>query len=68
MFSAVQVKDDKQAIEMTKYLIEVGKCDPKRIDSLNQTCLFYVARDGINELAQLFLKYGCKANQVDSYG
>jgi ankyrin repeat protein len=27
-----------------------------------------VARDGINELAQIFIKAGCNANQVDSYG
>jgi len=53
---------------MTKYLIDVGKCDPRKLDSLSQTCLFYVARDGINELAQLFIHYGCNANQVDSYG
>ena len=53
---------------MTKYLINVGKCDPTKLDYLNQTCLFYVARDGINELAQIFIKAGCNANQVDSYG
>ena len=53
---------------MTKYLIDVGKCDPCKLDSLNQTCLFYVARDGMNELVKLFVGYGCKANQIDSYG
>jgi ankyrin repeat protein len=68
LFSSVQIKDDKQAIEMTKYLIEVGKCDPCKLDTLNQTCLFYVSRDGINELAKIFLKHGCNPNQVDSYG
>jgi ankyrin repeat protein len=68
LFSAVQIKDDDKAVEMTKYLIDVGKCDPCKLDSLSQTCLFYVSRDGINELAKLFIYYGCKANQVDSYG
>ena len=53
---------------MTKYLIEEGKCDPCKLDTLSQTCLFYVARDGINELAQLFIEKGCNANQIDSYG
>ena len=53
---------------MTQYLIDVGKCDPCKLDSLSQTCLFYVARDGIHKLAETFLKYGCKANQIDSYG
>lgn len=64
----MQIKDDKQAIEMTKYLIEVGKCNPCQLDSLNQTCLFYVARDGITELTALFIEKGCNPNQIDNFG
>ena len=68
LFSSCQVKNDQKAMEMTMYLINSCGCDPAMLDTLNQTCLFYVARDGREELARLFIQKGCKANQIDSYG
>lgn len=52
---------------MTKYLIEVAKCDSNHQDTLNQTCLFYVSRDGRIDLVELFLANGCQANHSDTY-
>ena len=53
---------------MTKYLIEEAKCDVNQEDTLNQTCLFYLSRDGREDLLKLFLKHGAKANHSDTYG
>lgn len=52
---------------MTKYLIEEAKCNAGHKDTLDQTCLFYVSRDGRTDLVDLFLTNGCKANHCDSY-
>ena len=53
---------------MSEYLIKEAKCNASLEDTLNQTCLFYVSRDGREDLCRLFLEHGCKANHVDSYG
>lgn len=53
---------------MTRYLIEEAKCDVNLEDTLNQTCLFYVSRDGRTDLVKLLLRHGAKANHSDSYG
>ena len=68
LFVSCLVKDDKKAYEMTEYLIKEAKCNAALEDSLNQTCLFYVCRDGRYDLVKLFLEHGCKADHVDSYG
>ena len=53
---------------MTAYLIKEAKCQAAMQDSLDQTCLFYVSRDGRTDLARLFIQNGCKSNHIDSYG
>ena len=53
---------------MTEFLINEAKCNASLEDSLKQTCLFYVSRDGREDLVKLFLKHGCKPNHEDSYG
>lgn len=68
LFVSAVIKDEKKAYEMTKYLIEEARCQAFLQDTNNQTCLFYVARDGRVDLAKLFLQHGCKANHTDSYG
>ena len=68
LFVSCLIKDDKKAYDMTEYLIKEAKCNALLEDSLNQTCLFYVCRDGREQLVKLFLENGCKANHVDSYG
>lgn len=55
-------------MDMTKYLIEYAKCDVNQEDTLNQTCLFYLSRDGREDLIRLLLRHGAKANHSDSYG
>jgi len=68
LFVSCAIKDPAQASVMTKYLIEEAKCEASLEDTLNQTCLFYVSRDGRLDLVKLFLNHGCKANHSDSYG
>ena len=53
---------------MSEYLIKQAKCNAAHEDQLNQTCLFYVSRDGRLDLCKLFLEGGCKADHIDSYG
>jgi len=62
------IKDEQKAYEMTSYLIKEAKCNAGLEDELEQTCLFYVSRDGREELVKLFLEHGCKANHIDSFG
>lgn len=62
------IPDDERALEMTKYLIYTAKCKAGHADSLNQTALFYVARDGREDLAKIFIEQGCSANHIDSFG
>jgi ankyrin repeat protein len=38
------------------------------VDSLGQTPLFYVCRDGRIKLAQLLVQHGCDVNHLDTYG
>lgn len=68
LFTSILIKDDKKAYDMTAYLIKEAKCKAAMQDSLDQTCLFYVSRDGRSELAKLFIEHGCKSNHIDSYG
>lgn len=68
LFVSCAIKEGAKALEMTKYLIEEAKCDVNLEDTLKQTCLFYVSRDGRADLVKLLLHHGAKANHSDSYG
>lgn len=67
LFTSCVIKDPLKAYNMTKFLVEEAKCDAAHQDTLNQTCLFYVSRDGRMDLVKLFLENGCKANHSDCY-
>ena len=52
---------------MTKWLAAKG-CKIPLIDNLGQSCLFYVARDGCNALAECLIELSVDINSVDTYG
>jgi ankyrin repeat protein len=47
MFSAAIIKDENSSLQMVKVFTEMG-VKPNFLDSLNQTPLFYAAREGHN--------------------
>lgn len=44
-FAAMKIADETSAVKMVQWLAEKG-CQIKLADDLNQTCLYYAARDG----------------------
>lgn len=48
LFSAVMIKDEKNSQKMIKIFVEDMKVPASQPDSLNQTPLYYAARDGHN--------------------
>ncbi len=58
MFRAAEIKNEEVAIDMINFLISKDvKPDP--IDAINQTPLFYAAREGHNKVIDLFVMKGC---------
>lgn len=57
IFSAICAPDEDQAIAMIKLLVERG-IDILQKDTLNQTPLYYAARDGKLKLIQLLIEQG----------
>ena len=54
LFEAAQRKIDLEALELTRMLVEeFGIADPQATDRMQQTCLFYAAREGHAELCRL---------------
>jgi ankyrin repeat protein len=41
---------------------------PTYADTLNQTSMFYAAKDGRLDMIDLLTKNGCQANHIDTYG
>ena len=41
---------------------------PNMTDSLNQTALYYAARDGKNNIIEYLIHHGCNVNHIDTYG
>jgi len=67
IFSATVIRDENKAVEMAKILTDMGvkPCTP---DTLNQTPLYYSAREGKNNLVEFLVKNGCAVNHIDTYG
>ena len=59
--------DENLAIKMVQWLFKKG-CRITHTDSLNQTCMFYVARDGRLKLMRSLIELGVDVNHVDRYG
>ena len=67
-FYAAIIKEDKDALEVFKYLKSLG-LDPNEKDNFEQTCLYYTCRDGKNLCCE-YLIDECKLNpnEIDIYG
>ncbi|OEH76582.1 26s proteasome non-ATPase regulatory [Cyclospora cayetanensis] len=53
LFEAAQRRTDSEALEVTRLLVEeFGVADPQTTDRMQQTCLFYAAREGHAELCR----------------
>jgi hypothetical protein len=51
MFSASLIKDENAAIAMMKIFVDMG-VQASKPDALNQTPLYYAARDGKNQVIE----------------
>ena len=67
IFFSCQIKDDEAAYQRTLEFLQMG-AKANYVDSLGQTPLFYVCRDGRIKLAQLLVQHGCDVNHLDTYG
>jgi ankyrin repeat protein len=67
MFSVALINDDNQALKMGKVLKEMG-VNPSLPDTLNQTPLYYAAREGKNYFIDFLIENGCNVNHIDTYG
>ena len=67
-FYAAIIKEDKDALEVFKYLKSLG-LDPNEKDKFEQTCLYYTCSYGKN-LCSEYLIDECKLdpNEIDTYG
>jgi len=67
MFSAACIKNEKDSLGMMKAFVEMG-VKANQTDELNQTALYYAAREGHPEVIDFLVKHGCLPNQLDCYG
>lgn len=68
MFSTSLIKSDDLALRTAKVLKELG-VKPDQPDNLNQTPLYYAAREGKLNLSEFLIAEGnCNVNNVDTYG
>lgn len=68
IFSACIIPDKDLSLRMIKVLVDFG-VDPKREDSLKQTPLFYIAREGNNKAIQYLCgDHHVDVNKPDKYG
>ena len=67
-FYMALVKNDLDALNICKYLVEIG-VNPAHKDKLNQTCLYYTVREGKYETSKYLIE-NCELpiNEKDSYG
>lgn len=67
MFTVSLIPEDNQSVQMAKVLKEMG-VSPSQPDTLNQTTLYYAAREGKSGLIDFLVENGCNANHIDTYG
>ncbi|PFH37712.1 bromodomain-containing protein [Besnoitia besnoiti] len=69
LFEVAQRAKDEEAVALAKFLV-----DEKRLisvaqrDRMQQTCLFYAAREGHVALCSFLIERGCDPNATDSVG
>jgi len=67
VFPAVLLKNEDDSIRVIEYLKKNG-VSLTATDTLDQTALFYAARDGRLQVVNLLLENGCNPNHRDIYG
>jgi ankyrin repeat protein len=67
IFYATVIKDENAAIEMAKIFVGMG-VKPNQTDTLNQTPLYYAARDGHVKMMEFLINNECNVNHIDTYG
>eukprot|EP00931_Biecheleriopsis_adriatica_P006204 TRINITY_DN107650_c0_g1_i1.p1 TRINITY_DN107650_c0_g1~~TRINITY_DN107650_c0_g1_i1.p1 ORF type:complete len:593 (-),score=114.67 TRINITY_DN107650_c0_g1_i1:49-1752(-) len=66
-FAAARKKHHGATVDITRRLLELG-CAPNSEDQLQQTPLFFAAREGNEECAMLLIERRCDVNHRDVYG
>lgn len=67
VFPAVLLKSEDDALKVIEHLKNKG-VSLTATDTLEQTALFYAARDGKERIVDLLLENGCNPNHRDIYG
>eukprot|EP00831_Metopus_contortus_P049723 TRINITY_DN4130_c0_g1_i4.p1 TRINITY_DN4130_c0_g1~~TRINITY_DN4130_c0_g1_i4.p1 ORF type:complete len:467 (-),score=54.60 TRINITY_DN4130_c0_g1_i4:135-1535(-) len=67
LFYAALIRDPNNSLSVMKFFIEKG-VSAVYTDILNQTVLFYAAREGKVNCVDMLIKLGCKVNHRDQYG
>jgi ankyrin repeat protein len=67
MFNVAHIPEDNQAVKMARVLKDMG-VQTSQPDTLNQTPLYYAAREGKNQLIDFLIENGCNVNHIDTYG
>jgi len=68
MFSTSLVRSDDLALRTARVLRDLG-VKPDQPDTLNQTALYYAAREGKAQLVDFLIREGnCNVNNIDTYG
>lgn len=68
MFSTSLVRSDDVALRTARVLRDLG-VKPDQPDTLNQTALYYAAREGKAQLVDFLIREGnCNVNNIDTYG
>ncbi|KAF8819479.1 bromodomain-containing protein [Cardiosporidium cionae] len=63
-----QRKNEDEAAEIARILVEEHNVNPYEKDNMQQNCLFYAAREGLTELSKYFVSKGCNPNEPDKVG
>jgi len=67
LYYSTLIKDDDTALKVMKFFVE-KKVNPAYVDILNQTALFYAARENKINCFDIFLNNNCSVNHRDQYG
>jgi hypothetical protein len=67
VFAAILLKSEEDTLKVIDYLVKKG-VSLTATDALDQTALFYAARDGKIRVISMLLEAGCSPNHKDQYG
>lgn len=67
LFFCCLIKDDAVALEAIKLFVDLG-VEPFQKDKINQTCLYYAAREQKYECSKFLCERGVPLNDKDIYG